>query len=78
VASSVFVAVAVTIHSTIPRGVNATEVLQICVRYVKIEFEDEEQYERVSELKDAHGLTWKGLLLRGTRGLDSGGPLDEN
>jgi len=53
-------------------------VLQICVRYVKIEFEDEEQYERVSELKDAHGLTWKGLLLRGTRGLDSGGPLDED
>jgi hypothetical protein len=48
------------------------------VRYVKVEFEDEEQYERLSDLKDAHGLTWKGLLLKGAKGLDSGGPLNED
>ena len=77
-ASSVFVAVAVTVYGTASRGISATGVLQTCVRYVKIEFEDEPQYERLSELKDAHGLTWKGVLLRGAKGLDSGGPLDED
>jgi hypothetical protein len=48
------------------------------VRYVKIEFDDEDQYERLSQLKDEHGLTWKGLLLRGATGLDSSGPLPED
>ena len=35
----------------------------------------EEQYERVEQTKDAHGVTWLGLLLRRAADLDSGGPL---
>jgi len=32
---------------------------------VRIEFDDEDQYERLKELKRHRGLTWKGLLLEG-------------
>ncbi|ELZ38772.1 hypothetical protein C471_09385 [Halorubrum saccharovorum DSM 1137] len=34
---------------------------------VRIEFDDDEQYERLKELKKHHGLTWKGLLLEGEK-----------
>lgn len=36
---------------------------------VRIAFDetDEDQYERLKELKDRHGLTWKGLLLEGEK-----------
>jgi hypothetical protein len=36
---------------------------------------DQEEYDRLSEIKDAHGLTWKGMLLQGARSLDTEGPL---
>ena len=32
---------------------------------IRIEFDDDEQYERLKELKRHRGLTWKGLLLEG-------------
>jgi hypothetical protein len=32
---------------------------------VRIEFDDDEQYERLKKLKKRRGLTWKGLLLEG-------------
>ena len=34
---------------------------------IRIEFDDEEQYERLKELKKRRGLTWKGLLLEGEK-----------
>ncbi|MBV0923299.1 hypothetical protein KTS45_03725 [Halomicroarcula limicola] len=34
---------------------------------VRIEFDDEEQYVRLKELKKRRGLTWKGLLLEGEK-----------
>ncbi|GAB3024413.1 hypothetical protein [Natronobiforma cellulositropha] len=34
---------------------------------IRIEFGDEEQYERLKELKKHRGLTWKGLLLEGEK-----------
>lgn len=34
---------------------------------VRIEFDDEEQYEQLKELKKRRGLTWKGLLLEGEK-----------
>ncbi|WP_224448637.1 hypothetical protein [Haloprofundus salilacus] len=34
---------------------------------VRIEFDDEEQYERLKALKKHRGLTWKGLLLEGEK-----------
>jgi hypothetical protein len=34
---------------------------------IRIEFDDEEQYERLKELKQHRGLTWKGLLLEGEK-----------
>jgi hypothetical protein len=33
---------------------------------------DQEEYDRLSEVKDAHGLTWKGMLLQGARSLYEG------
>ncbi|SDK22975.1 hypothetical protein SAMN04515672_2600 [Natronorubrum texcoconense] len=36
---------------------------------------DQDEYDRLSEIKDAHGLTWKGMLLQGARSLDTDGPL---
>ncbi|WP_164974791.1 hypothetical protein [Halegenticoccus tardaugens] len=34
---------------------------------IRIEFHDEDQYERLKELKKHRGLTWKGLLLEGEK-----------
>jgi hypothetical protein len=34
---------------------------------IRIEFDDEEQYKRLKELKKHRGLTWKGLLLEGEK-----------
>ncbi|MFB1066269.1 hypothetical protein [Natrinema sp. H-ect4] len=36
---------------------------------------DQDEYDRLSEIKDAHGLTWKGMLLQGAKSLDTEGPL---
>jgi len=35
----------------------------------------EDEYDRLSEVKDAHGLTWRGLVLQGAKALDTEGPL---
>ncbi|MCL9818166.1 hypothetical protein [Natronocalculus amylovorans] len=32
---------------------------------IRIEFDDDEQYDRLKKLKKRRGLTWKGLLLEG-------------
>ncbi|WP_312854314.1 hypothetical protein [Natronococcus sp. JC468] len=38
-----------------------------------IRFEvDDEQYERLKEIKDKRGYTWKGLMLEGAEALDTG------
>jgi hypothetical protein len=31
---------------------------------------DKDQFERLNEEKDRHGLTWKGMLLHGWEGAD--------
>ncbi|WP_264373488.1 hypothetical protein [Natronorubrum aibiense] len=36
---------------------------------------DQDEYDRLSEIKDAHGLTWKGVLIQGAKSLDTEGPL---
>ena len=41
------------------------------MKEIRFEIEDE-QYERLRELKQHHGLTWKGMLLQGAKRLDSG------
>ncbi|WP_458190499.1 hypothetical protein [Haladaptatus sp. NG-WS-4] len=33
------------------------------------------EYEQLSEVKDAHGLTWRGLVIQGAKALDIDGPL---
>ena len=35
----------------------------------------EEEYDRLSEVKDADGLTWRGLVIQGAKALDTDGPL---
>ena len=37
---------------------------------IRIEVEDD-QHERLSEIKDRRGYTWKGLLLEGAKELDT-------
>jgi len=34
---------------------------------IRIEFDDEAQYDRLKKLKQQRGLTWKGLLLEGEK-----------
>ena len=34
---------------------------------IHIEVDDDEQYEKMKELKDRCGLTWKGLLVQGMK-----------
>ena len=41
---------------------------------LNIEVSDEE-YEKLREIKEAHGLTWRGLLIQGANALDTEGPL---
>lgn len=41
---------------------------------LNIELSDEE-YEKLSEVKEAHGLTWRGLVIQGAKALDTEGPL---
>ncbi|WP_267879169.1 hypothetical protein [Halarchaeum acidiphilum] len=41
---------------------------------LNIEVSDEE-HERLSEVKEAHGLTWRGLVIQGAKALDTEGPL---
>ncbi|WP_281373053.1 hypothetical protein [Halosimplex rubrum] len=36
---------------------------------------DEEEFERLTEIKEAHGLTWRGLVIQGAQKLDTDGPL---
>ncbi|WP_436348892.1 hypothetical protein [Natronorubrum sp. FCH18a] len=36
---------------------------------------DEDEYDRLKEVKEANGLTWKGMLLQGAKSLDTDGPL---
>lgn len=38
-------------------------------RDIRVEV-SEEQYERLTELKKAHGLTWLGMLLRAAESLE--------
>ena len=38
-----------------------------CLAEVRIEFDDDDQYERLRKLKKHRGLTWKGLLLEGEK-----------
>lgn len=40
-------------------------------KYVKIEFDDEEQYEEVKAVKNRYGFTWKGMVLHAQRALES-------
>jgi len=40
-----------------------------------IRFEvDDEQHERLKEIKNKRGYTWKGLMLEGAEALDTGEP----
>ena len=41
---------------------------------LNIEVSDE-QYEQLREVKDAHALTWKALLIQGAKSLDTDEPL---
>lgn len=34
----------------------------------------EEEDERLTDVKDAHGLTWRELVLQGAKALDTKGP----
>ena len=39
--------------------------------HVSIEVEDDEQYERLQEIRERYGVTWKGLLMQGVLHLEN-------
>ena len=41
-------------------------------KYINIEVPDESEYERLSRVKNNHGLTWRGMLLRAAEELEDG------
>ncbi|EMA54953.1 hypothetical protein [Halococcus salifodinae] len=41
-------------------------------KYINIEVPDESEYERLSRVKNDHGLTWRGMLLRAAEELEDG------
>ena len=38
---------------------------------IRFEVEDKDQFERLRDLKDRRGYTWKGLMLEGAKALDT-------
>ena len=42
------------------------------VTNIHIEVTDEDQYKRLKEIKDEHGLTWRGMLVRAADDLEDG------
>ncbi len=36
---------------------------------------DDDQYERLKEIKERNGLTWKGMMLQAAKHMDAEGPL---
>jgi hypothetical protein len=44
---------------------------------IRIEFDDDTQYERLKELKQHRGRTWKGLLLEGEKRVREETPDDQ-
>ena len=39
--------------------------------HVSIAIEDDEQYDRLQEVRERYGVTWKGLLMQGVLHLES-------
>jgi hypothetical protein len=39
---------------------------------IHIQVDDDEQFEKMKELKDKYGLTWKGLLVQGMKRVEEG------
>ena len=39
---------------------------------IHIEVPDEEQYDRLKEIKNKYGLTWRGMLIRAADELEDG------
>ena len=37
----------------------------------------EDEYKQLTKVKDAHGLTWRGLVLQSAKALDTEGPLSK-
>ena len=37
---------------------------------IRFEIDDREQFERLRDLKDRRGYTWKGLMLEGAKALE--------
>jgi hypothetical protein len=59
-----------TVQCRQPKQIN-TQITHICmVKSIRVEVEDD-QHERLSEIKDRRGYTWKGLLLEGAKALDT-------
>jgi len=40
---------------------------------IQIEVSDEDQYQRLSNVKDKYGLTWRGMLIHAARNLEGDG-----
>ena len=52
--------------------INLWFVLGRMATNIHIEVPDEEQYDRLKEIKNKYGLTWRGMLIRAADELEDG------
>lgn len=45
--------------------------LERVAKYINIEVPDEDQYERLSRVKNEYGLTWRGMLIHAADDLET-------
>lgn len=48
------------------------------MKSTRITFSDEAQYARLSAICERHGVTWRGLLIRGATRLESTSPFPDS
>ena len=46
--------------------------------HISVQIEDDEQYERLQQVRAKYGLTWKGLLIQGARRVEEDDPYGED
>ena len=46
----------------------------LMTNHISIQVEDDEQYERLQQVRTKYGLTWKGLLIQGARRVEEDDP----
>lgn len=55
-------------------GCRTADDVPFMTNHISIQVEDDEQYERLQQMRAKYGLTWKGLLIQGARRVEEDDP----